>query len=138
VIQISTIQAEHLEPTATLAAEKKPGTTSGPSLRDLVPKARGGGGIRLEDIMFTIHLISNGLWYCEDLTKKDMDRTIFSTALAKGSRLSIYNPQNDGTYLREDWDGYLLKGLWNYNSASVERDLKAFNQNHQLPSTPKE
>jgi len=124
VLQITAIQPAHLEPTHNQGFAD--------------PKARRGGGLQIQELMRDITLRPSGLWFCSDLTSRDLSRSIFSTALAKGTRLVIFNPEKDGTFFREDWDGYRLLGVWRYDPLQIERDVHSFELTNQLPPMPKD
>ena len=138
VIQLPSIRTDHLESPADIAQVRKPSDAASTGPVSRIAPSPGRGGIHPEEMMSTITFLSNGLWFCDDPSREAMAQTVFSTALASGSRLVLYNPENDGTYIREDWDGYRFIGFSKYVQAQVERDLQTFNTTHQLPLPPKE
>jgi hypothetical protein len=120
IIQITAIQPAHLE-----GGEG--------SVRQ--PRA---GGLEIRELMRTIVLRPNGLWYCGDLDEVSKSHSIFSTALAQGRRLVLYNPEKDGTFYREDWDGDRCLGTRSYDARQVELDIQSFKSTHQIPAIPKD
>ena len=125
IIQITAIQPAHLD-------SGSGGIASYPRV------ARQGGGLQIQELMRDITLRRSGLWYCNDLTNKDLEHSIFSTALAVGTRLVIFNPEKDGTFFREDWDGYQPLGAWRYDPAQMDLDIRSFKITTKLPPAPKD
>jgi len=129
IIQITAIQPAHLEPEPLEQPAPPKNSATNP---------RRGGGIEVKELMRTINLRPDGLWYCNDLTQESMGRSIFSTALVRGSLITLFNPEKDGTFYREDWDGYTFLGAWKYDRLLMDQDIQAFKALHQLPEPPKD
>jgi hypothetical protein len=137
VIQIPTIRAVHLETPAKQASSFGGAVRSEP-FGNQTPLSQGKAGIHPKDILRAITFLPNGLWFAHDMPEDYRKQQLLSSALIRGNRMVIYNPEEDGTYSREDWDGYHLTGAWKTERAQVEREVLAFEKSHLLPPPPKE
>lgn len=89
-----------------------------------------------KDFLNNTFFRSDGIWFCADRSPESKAAQPLSSAIILGNRISTFNPDGQGTYLRTDFVGYQLIGSWTVSKTALEHDLANFAQGHQLPPPP--
>ncbi len=115
LIQFPTIRAIHIES----EAEKE-------------RKDRDSAGIDPREILESVYVFPNGIWFASDLNDERFKNRPLSSGLVKGDELLLFNPIGLERYDRETFKGYALQ-----TSGEVKREAMAQELAPFLPFLPK-
>lgn len=109
LIQFPTIRATHIES----EAEKE-------------RKTKEGAGIDPREILQSLYVFPNGMWFASDLNEELFRNRPMSSGLVRGDSLLLFNPVGLDHYERQELKGFKVLSTRVVEKAEMDRELEPF------------